>query len=152
MKQEHESPDCTGNMSTNTVLRSPVLPCCPTPRFVTKCCSIGQHALTQASDNTQRHALSPVKILWLCDSVASGSCCSSGMDGYCCEGSPEGPAAAAEEAGRCINSAGCWPSACACILVSSARLSAMHLQCLLTVLVSPEDPASLLQCSKDTLE
>ncbi len=53
----------------------------------------------------------PVNILWLCDSVASGSSCSGEMDGYWCEGSLEGVAAAVDVTTPFANAAGCWPSA-----------------------------------------
>ena len=49
----------------------------------------------------------PVSILWLCDSVASGSACSGEIDGYCCEGSLGGVLAATEAATPFANAAGC---------------------------------------------
>lgn len=58
-----------------------------------------------------RACILPVNILWLCDSVASGSFCSGEIEGYCCEGSLGGVAAAVEAATPFAKLAGCWPSA-----------------------------------------
>ena len=53
----------------------------------------------------------PVNILWLCDSVTSGSFSSGEIEGYCSEGSPGGAAAVVETVTPFAKAAGCWPSA-----------------------------------------